>query len=144
VAAEDRVVVEAALNGGRDRAEQPGVPYSPAEVAVEARRCAEAGAAIVHVHARTPDGGWSADAGWYAAAHRLIREQAPGLLVGVTSIRPAGVPVSAILELLADLAADPATRPDLISVNLGHIVAWERTTLGGGLPSPRVGAGGLP
>jgi uncharacterized protein (DUF849 family) len=119
-------IVEAALNGGRGRQEQPRVPYTPAEVAAEALRCASAGASVVHLHARGPNGAWSADPVWYAETLRRLRAGAPDLLVSITSLRPQGVPVDVKLELLAALAADPATRPDLISVNLGHIVAWER------------------
>jgi len=126
----DAVVIEAALNGGRDRAEHPAVPLAPEEVAAEARRSAEAGAAVVHFHARTVDGGWSADPTWYGAAIRLIRVAAPDVLVSITSLRPAGVPVAAYLDLLSGLAADDATRPDLISVNLGHLVAWGRDAAG--------------
>lgn len=122
----DGVIIEAALNGGRSRAEHAAVPLTPEEVANEARRCAEAGAAVVHFHAQDAEGNWRADAGWYAAAIRAIRAAAPGLLVSLTSLRPEGVPVATVVELLAALAADPATRPDLASVNLGHIVAWER------------------
>jgi hypothetical protein len=105
------LLIEAAVNGGRRRHEHAAIPYSPAEVAEEARRCAEAGAGLVHFHARSPDGGWSADVGWYADAVRRIRALAPGLLVSLTSLRPAGVPVAAVLNLLATLAADPATMP---------------------------------
>ncbi|GEM_PF-305067 len=128
---ERRSIVEAALNGGRTRAEQPVVPYRPAEVATEARACAHAGASVVHIHARAMDGGWSAEVSWYVEALRRIRDAAPDLLVSITSIRPAGVPVSAQLDLLAALSAAPATRPDLMSVNLGHIATWERAPGGG-------------
>jgi 3-keto-5-aminohexanoate cleavage enzyme len=34
----------------------PGIPYSPEEYAREVRRARDAGASIVHIHARTPDG----------------------------------------------------------------------------------------
>jgi 3-keto-5-aminohexanoate cleavage enzyme len=119
------VIIEAALNGGRDRREHPRVPYTPAAVAEEALRCAEAGASIVHFHARAATGGWSADPAWYAEAIRRIREAAPDVLVSLTSLRPAGVSVSSVVNALRALAADPATRPDLISVNVGHIALWE-------------------
>lgn len=119
------VIIEAALNGGRERREHPRVPYTPEEVAAEAARCVEAGAAVVHLHARTATGGWSADPAWYAAALRAIRAQAPDLLVSITSLRPAGVPVWSVVNALHALAADPATRPDLISVNVGHIALWQ-------------------
>lgn len=119
------VVIEAALNGNQSRADNPAVPITPDEVAAEARRCAEAGASVVHIHAQNADGDWRADGDWYAAAIRAIRAAAPGLLISLTSLRPEGVPVETINDFLAALAAVPETRPDLVSVNLGHIVAWE-------------------
>ena len=119
------VIIEAALNGGRGRAEHPGVPYTAAQLAAEARRCVEAGATVVHVHARDDDGGWTADPARYAQVVRAVRKAVPDVLISITSIRPAGVPVDTLLDLLEILTGDPFTRPDLISVNLGHIVAWE-------------------
>ena len=124
----DKVIIEAALNGGRGRAANPAVPATPVQVASEARRCADAGASVVHVHAQDAYGGGLADAGWYAEAIGRVREAAPGLLISITSIRPADVPVAVVIDLLAALAADQATRPDLVSINLGHIVTWERVT----------------
>ena len=129
----DVVVIEAALNGGRERTEHPAIPYTPTEVADEARRCAAAGAAVVHVHARTADGGWSADPVWYAETIRRIRK-ASDVLISLISIRSAGVPVGVYLDLLNDLATEATARPDLLSVNLGHIVAWEPAKASGSLP----------
>jgi len=57
-------VITAALTGVIATREQcPAIPYTPKEIAEEARRAAEAGASIVHIHARTPEGGpeWSVD-----------------------------------------------------------------------------------
>src|SRR5918995_7126613 len=124
------VVVEAALNGGRVRAENEAVPYTAAELAAEARRCADQGATVFHVHARADDGGWTVDPPRYAEVLRSLRESVPHGLVSITSIRPEGVRVDEILTLLATLAGDPATKPDMISVNLGHIVAWEPVVRG--------------
>jgi 3-keto-5-aminohexanoate cleavage enzyme len=124
------VVIEAALNGGRDRIENKAVPYTARQLAVEARRCADAGATVFHIHARAEDGGWTADPARYADVMRGLREAVPHGLVSITSIRPERVRVEEILELLAVLAADPTTKPDLSSVNLGHIVAWEPVTPG--------------
>jgi 3-keto-5-aminohexanoate cleavage enzyme len=53
----DKVVVTAALTGAlttRNQCEY--IPYTPVEIAEEAGRCAEAGAAVVHIHAREDDG----------------------------------------------------------------------------------------
>lgn len=49
--------VTCALSGVvANRAQCPAIPYTPAEYAAEAKRAYEAGAAIVHIHARKPDG----------------------------------------------------------------------------------------
>src|SRR5687767_15584329 len=87
------VVVEAALNGGRVRAENEAVPYTAAELAAEARRCADEGATLFHVHARADDGGWTAGPARYAEVIRDLRETVPHGLVSITSIRPEGVRV---------------------------------------------------
>jgi 3-keto-5-aminohexanoate cleavage enzyme len=58
------VVITAALTGVLATRDQcPAIPYSPKEIAKEAKRAADLGAAIVHIHARTPDGGpdWSVE-----------------------------------------------------------------------------------
>ncbi|MFN7146193.1 MAG: 3-keto-5-aminohexanoate cleavage protein [Myxococcota bacterium] len=50
-------MVTAALSGVvANRAQCPAIPYTPEEYAAEARRAYEAGAAAVHIHARTPEG----------------------------------------------------------------------------------------
>src|SRR5258708_15167076 len=59
-----RVIVTAALRGVLATREQcPTIPYTPKEIGEEAKRAADAGAAIVHIHARNPQGGpdWSVD-----------------------------------------------------------------------------------
>lgn len=120
------VIIEVALNGGRSREEHPNVPCTPEEVSADAERCYAAGASVVHLHAQDADGNWSADPAWYRETLGRIRSVAPDLLISITSIRPAPVPVDTVLESLHDLAGDPAMKPDLISINLGHIVNWER------------------
>src|SRR6266851_2445589 len=57
-----KTIISAALTGVLATREQcPAIPYTPMEIGEEARRAAEAGAAIVHIHARTPEGAadWS-------------------------------------------------------------------------------------
>src|SRR3972149_7055501 len=50
----DAAIIEVGLNEAAMRAENPHVPYAPEECAEDARRCAEAGASVVHWHARDP------------------------------------------------------------------------------------------
>ncbi len=53
----DRVIIAAAVVGAEVTREQsPYVPYSPAEIAKAAVEAGRAGAAVVHLHARWPDG----------------------------------------------------------------------------------------
>ncbi|HEY1454943.1 MAG TPA: 3-keto-5-aminohexanoate cleavage protein [Candidatus Dormibacteraeota bacterium] len=53
-----RVVITAALTGVLATRDQcSAIPYTPQEIGEEARRAAGAGASIVHIHARNPQGG---------------------------------------------------------------------------------------
>jgi uncharacterized protein (DUF849 family) len=53
----DLCVVTCALTGVlADRKHCPSLPYTPAEIGEEARRAYEAGATVVHIHARNDDG----------------------------------------------------------------------------------------
>jgi 3-keto-5-aminohexanoate cleavage enzyme len=53
----DKVIVAAAVVGAEvTRAQSPHVPYTPAEIAAAAVAAGRAGAAVVHLHARWPDG----------------------------------------------------------------------------------------
>jgi len=53
----DKLIITAALTGAEvTRAQQPALPVTPQEIADSAHECAQAGAAIVHVHARLSDG----------------------------------------------------------------------------------------
>ncbi len=65
----DAVVLEVGLNEAVTPAAHPQVPQRPAECAADARRCAEAGAAVVHWHAVDSAGAQRlADAEHYGAA----------------------------------------------------------------------------
>jgi 3-keto-5-aminohexanoate cleavage enzyme len=55
VGSEDKVVIEVALNENQLQSTNPNVPYTPEELAADARRCLDAGAAVVHYHARHPE-----------------------------------------------------------------------------------------
>jgi len=53
----DKVIISAALTGAvTSKKHCPAIPYTPAEIAEEAERAYNAGASIVHIHARTDDG----------------------------------------------------------------------------------------
>jgi uncharacterized protein (DUF849 family) len=72
----DALVIEVGLNEAAMRAQAPQVAYAPAECACDAAACAEAGAAIVHWHARDPETGAQclADTRLYAEALEGMRD----------------------------------------------------------------------
>ena len=45
-------MLQACLNGGRNRAFHPATPLSPAELALDAKAVVEAGAQQLHIHVR--------------------------------------------------------------------------------------------
>ena len=53
----DKLIITAALTGAEvTRAQQPSLPLTPDEIAEEAFACYQAGASIVHIHARDEEG----------------------------------------------------------------------------------------
>ncbi|MDB5656361.1 MAG: 3-keto-5-aminohexanoate cleavage enzyme [Tardiphaga sp.] len=69
-----RTAIAVAPNGGRKvKVDHPAVPLTPAELAVTAARCREAGASMIHAHVRTSDGHHLLDAEAYKAAIAAIR-----------------------------------------------------------------------
>ena len=67
------IIVKACLNGGRSRDDNPHVPWTPQEVADEAGRCPESGAAVVHLPARGRGAGAGLAAGSAHGADRAPR-----------------------------------------------------------------------
>ena len=77
----DKVILTNAISGVlANRQQCPAIPYTPAEYAAEAKRCYEAGAAVVHIHAREDDGSPSFRPERYAEISDAIRAACPLLL----------------------------------------------------------------
>jgi uncharacterized protein (DUF849 family) len=79
------VLIECALNGGRARAEHPGVPCAPRELADSAREAVAAGAGAVHFHVRDRDGRESLAGDDVARAVEAVRAAIPGTPFGVST-----------------------------------------------------------
>ena len=77
----DKVIVTCALTGVLATRDQcPWVPYTPDEIAEEARRAYEEGAAVVHIHARTDEGGPTFEPAVFAAIAEETRKRCPVIL----------------------------------------------------------------
>jgi uncharacterized protein (DUF849 family) len=116
-----KVIVEARLNEYPLRERNPHVPWTPAEIAADAALCREAGAALVHFHARDPrTGAPSHETSVYADSIRRIHAACDALVVptlGASTIRD---PLERCAHI-PELARDPATRPDLAPLDLASI-----------------------
>src|SRR5689334_23795500 len=102
------VVITAALTGVLATRDQcPAIPYTPREIAEDARRAFDAGAAIVHIHARTPEGGpdWSVET--FREIQSEVRARSNVILnfsTGAVGV-PAEDRVAHIRELKPDIGA---------------------------------------
>ena len=77
----DICVVTCALSGVlANRKQCAGIPYTPKEMGEEAKRAYDAGASVVHIHARNDDGSPTFSADVFAAIKREIRERCPVIL----------------------------------------------------------------
>jgi 3-keto-5-aminohexanoate cleavage enzyme len=76
------VIIAAAVVGAEVRREQnPAVPYTPAEIAAAAVAAARAGAAVVHLHARWPDGRPSQEAAHFREIVDRIRAAGSDVII---------------------------------------------------------------
>lgn len=100
------------------RADTPHVPITPEEVAADVRRCADMGAAIVHVHPRDETGRPTQDAARAAEFFRAIRRAVPDIVLCATTsgrIEPALEPRAAVLDI------DGEIKPEMASLTLGSL-----------------------
>jgi 3-keto-5-aminohexanoate cleavage enzyme len=108
----DKVIISCALTGAVTAKQLcPAIPYTPVEIAEEAKRAYDAGAAIVHVHARTDQGQptWAPET--FAAIKAEITKRCPVLINWSTG--GAG-PMKERVEHLK-------TRPHIAALNMGSM-----------------------
>jgi 3-keto-5-aminohexanoate cleavage enzyme len=109
------LLITVALCGAETtRDHNPAVPFTPAEIAAEARRSFDAGARMAHVHARWDDGTPTQDADRYVATVEAIRAAAPELIVQVSTGGAVGMTPA---ERLGSLAA----RPEMATLTCGTV-----------------------
>lgn len=102
------LIITAAVNGAETMREQnPAVPYTPEEIALEAKRCRDAGAAMVHVHGRKEDGTPTQDRETFSAILSAVRDQTD-VLVQFSTGGAVWMDVETRIEAL-DLKPDMAT-----------------------------------
>lgn len=119
---QDSLMITAAVVGAEvTREHTPYVPYTPEEIAEEARRCRDAGAIMAHVHGRREDGSPTQDRETFRQILDKIRERSD-VLVQFSTGGAVGMDVEERIEAL-DLKPDMATLTTG-TVNFGDEVFW--------------------
>jgi 3-keto-5-aminohexanoate cleavage enzyme len=114
----DPMVITAAMVGAETTREQtPYLPISADEIGEDAAKCREAGAAMVHIHVRKPDGSPSQDAELFRAAIRAIRARCD-ILIQVSTGGAVGMSVD---ERCGGITLTGADRPDMATLTTGTV-----------------------
>jgi uncharacterized protein (DUF849 family) len=119
------MLIKAAINGGRSKAEHLAVPVSPGEQAADVVECLEAGADAIHLHVRAAAGVESLCSDDVATTVLAVRALSPKALIGVST--GAWILPGAAARLQAVTAWE--VLPDFASVNFSEDGAAELTQL---------------
>lgn len=109
----NKLVISAALTGAvTNRAMNPAVPYTAEEFGDEAKKCYDAGAAIVHIHARDPEkGNPTHELDIIGAVIDNIKEKAPDILINLSTA------ISSIVTPKQRITPIDTFKPPLASLN---------------------------
>ncbi len=106
-------ILQVCLNGPRDRAECPELPFSPQELADAAREAVAEGAQEVHLHPKDPDGADTLAPEYVDAAVAAVREAVPDVPISVST----GARAQPDPERRTELVRGWTVLPDRASVN---------------------------
>ena len=114
-----KLIIEARVNEYASRRDNSNVPWTPQEIAADAAACRDAGAGIVHFHARNPDGSPNHDADAYAATVALVHERSDVLVHPTLGATALDAPPERRIAHIVEMARDPRTRPDFAPMDMG-------------------------
>lgn len=124
-----KLIITCRVNEYTSRVENPHVPFTPDEIAETAAECQQAGASIVHFHARNPDGSPCHASAVYNEIISKIHEKTDMLIdstLGQITVSDDNDRISHITKA----AINPQTRPDFAALDLGstNIDAYDTST----------------
>jgi 3-keto-5-aminohexanoate cleavage enzyme len=106
------LIITCALTGGiHGKEANPHLPEQPDEIVEQGIAAWRAGAAVLHVHARTPDGANTMDRGIYEELHRRLCAETDA----VVQLTTGGSPRLAVEERLTTVLL----APEMCSLNMG-------------------------
>ena len=117
----DKLIIEARVNEYANRNRNRNVPWLPREIAVDAAQCHDAGASIVHFHGRDAQG--APDNSFEACRDTIvaIRQSSPILIHPSLGYATTSSSFEARFANTRRLAADAATRPDFVPMDMGSL-----------------------
>jgi 3-keto-5-aminohexanoate cleavage enzyme len=117
-----KLIIEARVNEYMMREQgNPNVPYSPDEIARDAVACREAGAAVLHFHARKADGSPEHAIESYAETVGLIRARSDILVHPTLGYVTLDQPAERRLDHIIDMAKDPSKAPHFAPMDMGSV-----------------------
>ena len=110
-----KIIITAALTGVlANRSQCPYIPYTPEEIAEDGLRAVEAGASILHIHARKDDGMPAYDVETYRQIHEEVRKRCPEVIINY-STGAIGISNEERIHHIT------ALRPDMAALNMGSM-----------------------
>ena len=107
-----KVIITAALSGaGTTKNNNPSVPYTPEEFAEESLKCYNAGASMVHVHAKDDNGMPTHEIDRIKETHDAIKDKVPDMIVNLSSAVGMGKTAE---QRIAQIVA---IKPEMASLN---------------------------
>ena len=111
----DPCIITCAVSGAVANKEQcAGIPYTPDEYAKEVRRARDAGASMVHIHARTPAGAPTVDPRHYRDITEAVLAETPDIIINY-STGWVGLPMA---ERVGHVTA---LKPEVGALNMGSM-----------------------
>lgn len=109
-----KLILTAALTGAEvTREQQPALPISPEEIGIAAAECVKAGASIVHLHGRNPDGSSTQDKETY----RRIIDEVRSRCDAIVQISTGGAVGMTAHERIAPVCL----KPDMATLSMGSV-----------------------
>lgn len=127
----DKLIITVAPTGNVPTKQlNPYLPVTPEEIAETAVRCREAGASVIHIHARDPAGKPTLDPAVFARIYALVTERTD-LVVQISTGGRAGMDpearAAAVRRLrpeMASLTTGSMNFPDRVYVNSFEVIAY--------------------
>ncbi|MFO0550274.1 MAG: 3-keto-5-aminohexanoate cleavage protein [Polyangiaceae bacterium] len=109
----DTILTAAIVGAEVTRKDTPHLPITAEEIAIEAARCREAGAAVIHLHVRTADGRPSQDSELFREAIAAIQKKTDVIIQTSTG--------GAVGMSVDERAGPLACKPEMATLNCGTI-----------------------